>query len=534
MKSNGILFHHPVAFWIGCLLIVAGVLCHFPMFIMSSHMGYQMAGMPMDSTMLTGMFMIPTGLIMAIYGLMPRLDQLRGNLQHETIHFHIQEGTVLNLEHWKLAVVLIVALAVDVMKPATLGFVMPGMVKEYEITRQTAGYLALFALTGTMVGSLIWGRFADSFGRRAAILLSALMFIATAICGAMPTFNWNLGMCFLMGAAAGGLLPITFTLMAEMIPAAHRGWLLVGLGGLGTAAGYFLAAGSATLLEPLFSWRILWLLGLPTGAIIILLNRFIPESPRFLVNMGLNAEARAVMAKYSAVIIEDITAMKAGSPKELAPQSGKLKQFALGTYAPLTCGLCMAGIAWGLVNFGFLLWLPSNLRDMGMNGGAASGLLARSAVIALPGIALVIWLYHRWSSIKALVLFIGLTALSILLFFVMSVTHIRSTPAIVVATASLLISASGVIAMLIPYSAEIYPIHLRGTGSGIIAASSKFGGILGALGGVLGLFNNMGASAAFIAIPLVISAMMLLNCGVDTRGRCLEDIHDDIVRRQST
>ena len=281
MKSNGILFHHPVAFWIGCLLIVAGVLCHFPMFIMSSHMGYQMAGMPMDSTMLTGMFMIPTGLIMAIYGLMPRLDQLRGNLQYETVQFHIQEGTVLNLEHWKLAVVLIVALAVDVMKPTTLGFVMPGMVKEYEITRQTAGYLALFALTGTMVGSLIWGRFADSFGRRAAILLSALMFIATAICGAMPTFNWNLGMCFLMGAAAGGLLPITFTLMAEMIPAAHRGWLLVGLGGLGTAAGYFLAAGSATLLEPLFSWRILWLLGLPTGAIIILLNRFIPESPRF-------------------------------------------------------------------------------------------------------------------------------------------------------------------------------------------------------------------------------------------------------------
>jgi putative MFS transporter len=197
------------------------------MFIMSSHMGYQMAGMPMDSTMLTGMFMIPTGLIMAIYGLMPRLDQLRGNLQYETVQFHIQEGTVLNLEHWKLAVVLIVALAVDVMKPATLGFVMPGMVKEYEITRQTAGYLALFALTGTMVGSLIWGRFADSFGRRAAILLSALMFIATAICGAMPTFNWNLGMCFLMGAAAGGLLPITFTLMAEMIPAAHRGWLLV-------------------------------------------------------------------------------------------------------------------------------------------------------------------------------------------------------------------------------------------------------------------------------------------------------------------
>ena len=107
---------------------------------------------------------------------------------------------------------------------------------------------------------------ADVFGRRAAILLSALMFIGTAICGAMPAFGWNLVMCFLMGASAGGLLPITFTLMAETVPAAHRGWLLVALGGIGTSAGYLLAAGSAALLVPEFSWRALWLLGLPTGS----------------------------------------------------------------------------------------------------------------------------------------------------------------------------------------------------------------------------------------------------------------------------
>ena len=106
-------------------------------------------------------------------------------------------------------------------------------------------------------------------------------------------------MCFLMGASAGGLLPITFTLMAEMIPAKHRGWLLVALGGVGTSAGYLVAAGSAALLEPLFSWRVLWLLGLPTGALIIFLDRYIPESPRFLSNAGLKSEARAVLAKFA-------------------------------------------------------------------------------------------------------------------------------------------------------------------------------------------------------------------------------------------
>jgi hypothetical protein len=86
-------------------------------------------------------------------------------------------------------------------------------------------FLPLTALIGTTAGSILWGLLADSFGRRAAILLSALMFIGTAICGVMPSFEWNLVMCFLMGASAGGLLPMTFTLMAEMIPAKHRGWL---------------------------------------------------------------------------------------------------------------------------------------------------------------------------------------------------------------------------------------------------------------------------------------------------------------------
>ena len=53
---------------------------------------------------------------------------------------------------------LVIALAVDVLKPATLGFVMPGMTHEYEISKQTAGVLALVALTGTTVGSVLWGR----------------------------------------------------------------------------------------------------------------------------------------------------------------------------------------------------------------------------------------------------------------------------------------------------------------------------------------------------------------------------------------
>jgi putative MFS transporter len=125
------------------------------------------------------------------------------------------------------------------------------------------------------------------------------MFMGTAICGAMPSFGWNLVMCFMMGAAAGGMLPITFTLMAETIPTRHRDWLLVALGGVGTSAGYLLASGAATQFEPTCSWHALWLLNLPTGALIVFLNRHIPESPRFLALAGLEDQARAVLQRFS-------------------------------------------------------------------------------------------------------------------------------------------------------------------------------------------------------------------------------------------
>src|SRR5450755_1064338 len=289
---------NALAFWLGSAVVSAGVVLHLPMYWMSRTTGFAMAGMPMDAGMLWGMALIFLGTIAAAYGLMPK-PQLSGAV-HDIIT--PPEDARLGPAHWKLTAVLAVALVIDVMKPASLGFVTPGMRAEYGVDKAMVAFLPFSALIGTAIGSFVWGALADFYGRRASILLSSVMFVGTSICGAMPSFWWNVGMCFMMGAAAGGMLPIAYALLAEIMPTKHRGWSLVLVGGVGTIGGYFAASELSALLQPYFGWRIMWFLNLPTGLILIALSPLIPESARFLQHMGRFDDARATLARFGAVI----------------------------------------------------------------------------------------------------------------------------------------------------------------------------------------------------------------------------------------
>src|SRR6185437_12072346 len=116
------------AFWLGCLGVTVGVLLHIPMFLMGRDMGFHLAGMPMDPWMIFGMFLIVGGIGVAAYGLLPR--QIGRQVEAASrITVAAPEDLRLGLAHWVLMAALVVALVIDVMKPAALGFVMPGMTK---------------------------------------------------------------------------------------------------------------------------------------------------------------------------------------------------------------------------------------------------------------------------------------------------------------------------------------------------------------------------------------------------------------------
>ena len=404
------------AFALGCIGVTIGVLLHIPMFWMGHNNGFVLYGMPMDPGMIFGMYLIIAGVIAAGYGLLPSKAAYNAVVSSR-VTVVAPEDAPLNRAHWTLMGVLVVALIIDVMKPATLGFTIPGMIREYQTTKQHASLVPFSALIGTASGSILWGILADFYGRKAAILLSAVVFIGTSICGAMPSLNWNIGMCFLMGFGAGGMLPVTYALLAEMMPSKHRGWALVLVGGLGAVGGYFVASGFAATLEPIFSWRILWLMNLPTGLMLLGLGRFIPESAKFLLARGRNAEAHAVMARFGTVSHrlaegeEDESELLAHGHDHILEEEAELWTPAL---IGKTAALTIAALSWGLINFGLLLWMPNDLVTKGYSMALSSKLLAESALIAFPTVFLCTYIYSRWSSKWALTTFITLTLLGLL------------------------------------------------------------------------------------------------------------------------
>jgi len=499
------------------ILVTGGVLMHAPMFLMGRHNHFILYGMPIGWDMVAGMAAIVAGIGIAAYGLLP--NDIAGQLAaSQEIVVSPPEDAPLGVAHFGLMSVLVLALIIDIMKPATLGFTLPGMMSEYHVTKATVSSFPFSALTGTVIGSVIWGVLADIYGRKATILLSAVMFVGTSICGAMPSLAWNVGMCFMMGVAAGGMLPVTYALLAEMMPSKHRGWSLVLVGGLGAVGGYFAASAFSALLQPFFGWRILWILNLPTGLSLVLLGIFIPESAKFLLSRGRIEEAQGVMERFGS------KARQTRPAEQIAFERGPSVALTGRAFLGKLSALSLAAICFSLINFGLLLWLPADLIAKGYSVGLMSKLLAESALIAFPTVFVVAYLYSRWSTKASVVaaLAVTLAGLAGVLWLELTGTGSPVPP-----VALLIIGTNALIAMLLPYTAESFPLRIRGRTTGIVAACTKAGGMFAQLLAMFALIPPLGVVSLIIIVPTIAALILVGWFGKETRGRDLRDLDPD-------
>jgi putative MFS transporter len=510
----------------GAIATTIGTCLHLPMYLAAAPAHFRMAGMAMDVPMKCGMALIGIGLAMSLYGLYPQGASMTAE-RVSSIRVRALDDARLGWQHIWLLLVMALAVTIDVMKPTTLAFVVPGMSQEYGLKSPLipngtvpVALLPFSGITGTVLGSFMWGWLGDRIGRRASILLAAITFVSTSICGAMPSYLLNFLMCFIMGIGVGGMLPVSYSLIAEIIPARHRGLLMVLVGG-DLAAAYVITSWLASALVPIYSWRILWLLGLPTGLLLILLNRWIPESPRFLIATGQEAEASEVMRRYGG---ETVDAAAEGAIAE-ADVNSAWAQLALAPLVSQTALVSLLGVGIGLVLFGFNLWIPLNLRKLGFTEVSADRMLRDSALMGFPFTFVVAWMYGMWSSRKTLILLSALTAAALLGFAVTGNAVVEHRVFLYLLLVLPIWGINTVTAVLSVYASEVYPTQVRSRGSGLAAGTAKAGGVLIIALVVLGIATPSIATTTMIgAVPMGLAALLTVIFGLETRQRRLEEI----------
>ena len=511
-------------------MTTTGVLMQLPMYWMARHDHFHMYGMPISVEMSVGMVMIVVGVVMVFFGVYPKQTQVSDKLSK--IKIGALDDTKIRKSHVALLLVMAAAITIDVMKPVSLAFIAPGIGAEYGLRgplnpTSTNLPVALYPLTGiagTMIGSFIWGWLGDRIGRRASILLSAILFIATTTCGTMPTYWMNLISCFIMGVGVGGMLPIAFALMSETVPKRHRGWMMV-LIGSDIAGAYIIVSWLAsTVAAPdRFGWRMLWLVGLPTGLFLMLLNRWIPESPRFLIQHGRDQEAKAVMERYGAAIIETEQESDLAIEKHL--RKG-MRQLFTKEFIGLSAAVLLLAGSIGMTQYGFQQWMPSNLQKLGFSASHSSEILRNAALLGFPFSIPIAFLYGFWSTKKTVMGMIFLMGGSLGAFSLLG-DRVADNPSLLYVLLIIPIWGIGILnAVLAAYSAEVYPTVVRARGSGLSAGATKTGGVLILFLVVIAAVAapSVRITALLGLIPMVLAFVALAIWGPETRHKQLERI----------
>ena len=171
------------------------------------------------------------------------------------------------------------------------------------------GFEIASMLLGCAVGAFSAGRLADRLGRRNVLIVSAVLFLLSAIgAGAASSSAMFIVSRVIGGFAVGAASVISPAYIAEVAPARYRGRLatvqqIAIISGLTVAflSNYLLAATAGASTEALWgghaAWRwMFWMQAVPSLLFLALLL-FIPESPRYLVVKRRREQALHVLTR---------------------------------------------------------------------------------------------------------------------------------------------------------------------------------------------------------------------------------------------
>ncbi|WP_216589683.1 MFS transporter [Streptomyces brasiliscabiei] len=370
----------------------------------------------------------------------------------------------------RLSAVLIGGMFLDGYILGIIGPVSATMTKDLGLSTLEEGLVAAAALLGILVGSPLGGHLADKYGRKPLFMADMAIFVLSS---AMQFFvdspTQLVVVRLLMGIAIGAEYSVGWPLMSEFSPARLRGRML-GLTLIAWYVGFMVAflVGYLLIEYTDTDWRVV--LGTSTLiAVILLISRIgLPESPRWLWNVGRREEAKHIAHDY----MESEADMADVEHEDARP--GTFGMLFSTQYWRATLFVSMFWFCAVAPYFAIATFADSVLKSYGLGGGLAGG-VGLSAVAAV-GVVITVLLIDK----------VGRRPLTVppqwLCTAILAVIGLwTGAPPMVVLILFLAFSFFNAMYNTLTgvYPGEVFPTEIRGIGTGFAAAVSRVGAGLG-------------------------------------------------------
>ncbi|SEE46225.1 MFS transporter [Bradyrhizobium erythrophlei] len=412
----------------------------------------------------------------------------------------------------------------DSMDLAALTFVLGSIRQTFGLSTAETGLLSSMSFLGMFVGAASAGLLADRFGRARVFQVSMIFWGLGSLCCGLSTTATALGASrLLLGFGMGMEFPVAQSMVSEIMPARNRGRYIAFLEGFWPLG--FIASGLLTyFVLQVADWRWVFILQAIPAVFVLVVRRYVPESPRWLASHGYSERAEATVRD-----IESKVRDRLGS-KELPPvvrqaaapasEVTGLRTLFSGIYAKRTTMLWTLWFFALLGFYGLTTWLGALLQAKGFPITKSVFYTILISLAGIPGFLVSAWLVESWGRKATLVMNLLCGAIA---------CHFYGSAAdqtqLIIAGLCMQFFLFGMWSALYAYTPELYPTHVRATGTGFASAIGRIGSLIGPY--VIGVILPAAGQSGVFALgagAFVVAALAVLLLGEETRGRTLESI----------
>ena len=351
-----------------------------------------------------------------------------------------------------------------------IGVVLKLLKTEWHIGSLETAVVGATALVSAAIGSLVFGRIADVFGRKYIYGFEVLVLGAGAIASAFsPNIWWLIAFRFILGLGIGGDYPVSATIASEFAGKKTRGLMIssvFAMQGIGLIVGPLLAIALLAAHVPQdLVWRILLAVGAIPPLAVFWARRHLKETPRFAQMSEGKEDAVSDKAKK----VGFVTALR-----EAFGRAPELSKWLIGTSA-----------AWFLLDLAYYGNTISNqefVSAVSPKGSQIHDLFLSLMVFtfaAFPGYLLSIFAMDRWGRKTIQMLGFGMMAASFIAIAFLGDAKTIVVPFIALYCLNYLFTEFGPNTTTFVLPAEIFPVSVRTTSHGISATVGKVGAAVG-------------------------------------------------------